>query len=55
MKGYLGMLAHFDALPAMLGTIPGWNSTLAIGIMVVVATSTYANIVRAIDDELRGA
>ncbi|WP_328522641.1 hypothetical protein [Kribbella sp. NBC_00359] len=55
MKGYLGMLAHLDALPAMLGTIPSWNSTLAIGVMTVVATSTYADIVHAIDDEIRGA
>ncbi|MFI5696464.1 hypothetical protein ACIA58_31705 [Kribbella sp. NPDC051586] len=55
MKGYLGMLVHLDALPAMLDTIRGWNSTLAIGVMAVVAASTYVNIVRAIDDEIRGA
>ncbi|WP_166678121.1 hypothetical protein [Kribbella kalugense] len=55
MKGYLGMLAHLDALPAMLGTIPGWDSTVVIGVMTVVAASTYVHIVRAIDDEIRGA
>ena len=55
MKGYLGMLAHLDALPAMLGTIPNWNSTLAVGVMTAVAVSTYVRIVRAIDDEIRGA
>lgn len=55
MKGYLRMFAHLDALPAMLNTIPSWNSTLAIGVMAVVAASTYVNIARAIDDDIRGA
>ncbi|WP_432887821.1 hypothetical protein ACQPYH_06125 [Kribbella sp. CA-245084] len=55
MKEYLGMLAHLDAIPAMLDTIPSWNSTLAFGVMAVVAASTYVQIVAAIDDEIRGA
>jgi hypothetical protein len=49
------MLAHLDALPTMLGTIHGWNSTVAIGVMAVVAASTYVHIAHAIDDEIRGA
>ncbi|MEU4293205.1 hypothetical protein AB0E63_33715 [Kribbella sp. NPDC026596] len=49
------ILAHLDALPAMLDTIPGWNGTLAIGVLAVVAASTYVQIVHAIDDEVRGA
>jgi hypothetical protein len=55
VKGYLGVLAYFDALPALLGIIRGWNSNLAMWILAVVAASTCVLIGHAIDDEARGA